>query len=438
MSESQGTQSSQNSSPTKFNDATNDKHVRKKQQPRASCWSHFTKYVTEDGENRFAPESETTFSTWKFDKDAIRKALIHMIIFRIVEGEGFKLFLSKACPRFHLPSRFTFRKDCLDLFNSMKNSFGQDTSRICLTTDTWTSLQRVSYMVLTAHWIDEEWMLQKRIINFCPISAHRGENIGQALEKCIRDWGIERIFTITVDIASANTVGVEYLRKKLNHRNVAAKYERAFDSYARDDHSFFLDLLTGDGVPTFDDWENVRRIEKVLEPFYDLTLKVSGSLHGTYHFFLEVLIEIHCLLDVWASSEDLDVISITSKMREKYNKYWGDAKKINFLVYFANIFDPRHKMEFENFGVKLLFSDIVADVMKTIDKELHCLFDEYSSISRRAMVYEGQSSIPTKVSNSAELNLSKTSLAMQQYLLKKQRDWLRKSKDPINLDEYAA
>ncbi|KAK8660282.1 hypothetical protein V6N13_051210 [Hibiscus sabdariffa] len=215
---------------------------------------------------KFAPESETTFSTWKFDEDVIRKVLIHMIImdelpFRIVEGEGFKLFLSKACPRFHLPSRFTVRKDCLDLFNSMKNLmknlFGQDTSRICLAIDTWTSLQRVSYMVLTAHWIDEEWMLQKRIINFCLISAHRGENIGEDLEKCIRDWGIERIFTITVDNASAKIVGVEYLRKKLNHRNVAAKYERAFDSYARDDHSFFLDLSTGDEVPTFDDWENV-------------------------------------------------------------------------------------------------------------------------------------------------------------------------------------
>ncbi|KAK8597373.1 hypothetical protein V6N13_094788 [Hibiscus sabdariffa] len=316
--------------------------------------------------SEFSPESETTFSTWKFDEDAVRKALIHMIIvdelpFRIVEGEGFKLFLSKACPRFHLPSRFTVRKDCLDLFNSMKNlmknSFGQDTSRICLTTDTWTSLQRVSYMVLIAHWIDEEWMLQKRIINFCPISSHRGENIGQALEKCIRDWGIERIFTITVDNASANTVGVEYLRKKSNHRNVAAKYERAFDSYAQDDHSFFFTSQL--------EMESLRlMIGKMFEEL--------------------------------KSSEDLDVISINSKMREKYNKYWGDAKKINFLVYFANIFDPRHKMEFVNFGVKLLFPDIVADVMKTIEKELHCLFDEYSSIFGRAMVYEGQSSIPTK------------------------------------------
>ncbi|KAK8627627.1 hypothetical protein V6N13_135234 [Hibiscus sabdariffa] len=395
MSESQGTQSSQNSSPTKVNDATSNKRVRKKQQPRASCWSHFTKYVTEDGENRasckhcdstysmetggsttnlnnhlktclkkprgstfdskqseltfakFSPESETTFSTWKFDEDAIRKALIHMIIvdelpFRIVEGEGFKLFLSKACPRFHLPSRFTVRKDCLDLFNSMKNlmknSFGQDTSRICLTTDTWTSLQRVSYMVLTAHWIDEEWMLQKRIINFCPISAHRGENIGQALEKWLQNMSVLLILMLEMTIA------------------------------------FFL--------TSQQEMESLRlMIGKMFEEL--------------------------------KSSEDLDVISITSKMREKYNKYWGDAKKINFLVYFANIFDPRHKMEFVNFGVKLLFPDIAADVMKTIDKELHCLFDEYSSISGRAMVYEGQSSIPTK-------------------------DWLRKSKDPINLDEYAA
>ncbi|GMI81006.1 hypothetical protein HRI_001769900 [Hibiscus trionum] len=107
-------------------------------------------------------------------------------------------------------------------------------------------------------------------------------------------------------------------------------------------------------------------------------------------------------------------------MREKYNKYWGDAKKINFLVYLASIFDLRHKMEFVNFGIKLLFPDIADEVMKMIDKELHSLFDEYSSISERAMVYEGQSSIPTKVSNSSELNLPKTSLAMQQYLLKKQ------------------
>ncbi|KAK8662750.1 hypothetical protein V6N13_024641 [Hibiscus sabdariffa] len=144
-------------------------------------------------------------------------------------------------------------------------------------------------------------MLQKRIINFCSISAHRRESIAKALKKCIRDWGIERVFTIIVDNASSNGVAVvRYIgaspsrMKKFYNRakedmidtnahlcldvptrwnltytmlKVAEKYERAFDSYARDDHSCFLDITAGDGVHTFDDWENVRRIAKILEPF---------------------------------------------------------------------------------------------------------------------------------------------------------------------------
>ncbi|KAL4367056.1 hypothetical protein GQ457_05G025530 [Hibiscus cannabinus] len=113
------------------------------------------------------------------------------------------------------------------------------------------------------------------------VKGEGGENIGQALEKYIRDWGIERIFTITVDNAycvkhafvsiERVRVVVRYIRaspsriKKTMHTRwnltfmmlkVSAKYERAFDS-----------------VPTFDDRENVRRVEKVLKPFYDLTLK---------------------------------------------------------------------------------------------------------------------------------------------------------------------
>ncbi|KAK8643549.1 hypothetical protein V6N13_012838 [Hibiscus sabdariffa] len=164
---------------------------------------------------------------------------------------------------------------------------------------------------------------------------------------------------------------------------VAEKYEHAFDSYARDDHSFFLDLTAGDGVPTFDDWENVQRIAKILEPFYDLTLKVSRSLDVTSHLFFEILMDIHSLLDGWANCGDLDIISMASKMRDKYNKYWGDTKNINFLVYLAIILDLRRKMEFVKFGVSLLFPIVENEVVNMTEKEFRCLFDEYSSISGR-------------------------------------------------------
>ncbi|KAK5785786.1 hypothetical protein PVK06_040404 [Gossypium arboreum] len=110
-------------------------------------------------------QETTDLSTSVFDKDPVRKALVRTIImdelsFKIVEREGFKYFLSIAYPLFSLPSRWTIRSDCLDLFNSMKSvmkkCFEKDISRFCLTIDTWTSLQRISYMVLTAHLVDDE------------------------------------------------------------------------------------------------------------------------------------------------------------------------------------------------------------------------------------------------------------------------------------------
>ena len=72
-------------------------------------------------------------------------------------------------------------------------------------------------MCLTAHFIDDDWKLHKRIINFCQIPGHSGELIGKAVEKCLITWGIKRIMTITVDNASSNDVAVQYLKRRMNH-----------------------------------------------------------------------------------------------------------------------------------------------------------------------------------------------------------------------------
>ena len=71
-------------------------------------------------------------------------------------------------------------------------------------------------MCLTVHFLDTDWKLNKKILNFFPISSHRGDAIGKAIEKCLRDWRIDKIFTVTVDNASSNDVAVAYLKKKCN------------------------------------------------------------------------------------------------------------------------------------------------------------------------------------------------------------------------------
>ena len=58
---------------------------------------------------------------------------------------------------------------------------------MCLTTNTWTSIQNLCYMSLTVHFIDDDWKLYKRILNFCQVEDYKGETIGRKTETCLRD-----------------------------------------------------------------------------------------------------------------------------------------------------------------------------------------------------------------------------------------------------------
>ena len=68
-------------------------------------------------------------------------------------------------------------------------------------------------MVIISHWIDKNWTFHKRIINFCPITSHRGEDLGKSISKCLHEWGLHHIFTVTVDNAGSNSVAITELSK---------------------------------------------------------------------------------------------------------------------------------------------------------------------------------------------------------------------------------
>ncbi|KAL0536304.1 hypothetical protein IC582_025248 [Cucumis melo] len=70
-------------------------------------------------------------------------------------------------------------------------------------------------MIITTHFIDYEWVLHKKILSFCQVANHKGETIGRAIESCLLEWGIDKIFTITVDNASSNDVAISYVKRRL-------------------------------------------------------------------------------------------------------------------------------------------------------------------------------------------------------------------------------
>ena len=143
--------------------------------------------------------------------------------FKFVEREGFHEFCRIMQPNFKLISRFTIARDNLAMYSTkkkkLKDLFKKSNLRFCLTIDSWTSLQNVSYMSLIAHFIDNNWKLHKRILNFCVISIHKGEAIGRAVETCLIEWGIDKLCTLIVDNASANDVAIGYLKRKFSKKN---------------------------------------------------------------------------------------------------------------------------------------------------------------------------------------------------------------------------
>ncbi|KAL8121397.1 hypothetical protein AgCh_018216 [Apium graveolens] len=55
----------------------------------------------------------------------------------------------------------------------------------------------------------------KKILNFPQIGSHKGVAIGKMLLDLFAQWGIDRIFTITLDNASSNDKAISYLKKFL-------------------------------------------------------------------------------------------------------------------------------------------------------------------------------------------------------------------------------
>ncbi|KAK1394229.1 zinc finger BED domain-containing protein RICESLEEPER 2-like [Heracleum sosnowskyi] len=160
-----------------------------------------------------------------FNKVKCRNALAKFVVkdeqaFKVVEGDGFKDLVQELQLMFVIPSRVTIARDVHPLFCRERGKLMEQLTttgqRVCLTTDCCTSRTQMAYMCLTAHYIDSDWKLQKKIINFCQISNHKGDTIGKAIETCLLSWGIEKVFTVTLDNASSNKEVVAFVRRRVN------------------------------------------------------------------------------------------------------------------------------------------------------------------------------------------------------------------------------
>ena len=194
----------------------------------------------------------------KFNPNDVRKAIAEYITvdelsFRHVEGKGFQKFVHFFCPTYQFPSRFTVARDIYNAFVDQKKDLKSILMkyRVSLTTDCWTSIQNISYLCLTAHWIDDNWKLQKRIINFIQVPSHKGDMVGKELINCLNEWGISSVFAVTVDNASSNDVALRKLKGDLLEKhNVLPLNGEIFHMRCS---AHILNLIVTDGLKEMND-----------------------------------------------------------------------------------------------------------------------------------------------------------------------------------------
>jgi hypothetical protein len=103
-------------------------------------------------------------TNFSFSEKRVRELAAHMVLFHeypfnMMEHELFNKFMKACTPHWKKISRATLKSDCIAIYLSEKKKIKAmlgGVEKVNITTDMWTSSQRVSYMVVTCHYVDSD------------------------------------------------------------------------------------------------------------------------------------------------------------------------------------------------------------------------------------------------------------------------------------------
>ena len=73
----------------------------------------------------------------------------------------------------------------------LKKWFASIPSRICLTSNLWTSINTEGFISLTAYFVDLNWKLNSKLLNFCHMPPpHTGFELSKKINDFLQDCGL--------------------------------------------------------------------------------------------------------------------------------------------------------------------------------------------------------------------------------------------------------
>lgn len=148
-------------------------------------------------------------------KKVLDNALLDMIItdfqpFKVVEDKGFKKFVNLLNPNYSLPTRQAISKTLIPLEYQkcvfrVEELIEKEVDNVCLTTDCWTSRCNESYIAVTAHFVNKEFILKSVLIECTEITErHTSVNLSNEIKAIITKWKLDGKFVLVVSDNASN------------------------------------------------------------------------------------------------------------------------------------------------------------------------------------------------------------------------------------------
>ncbi|XP_035841262.1 zinc finger BED domain-containing protein RICESLEEPER 2-like [Helianthus annuus] len=261
----------------------------------------------------------------KYDVIKMRESIANWLMateqpFNTVEDDMFVYMMKTANPMFERVSRATIKSDCIKVYERERKKLKaliNDVSSICLTTNCWkSSHQRIEYMVITGHFIDQNWRLQKRVLSFVHVPPPRiGLDIADGIYKCLKECEVEgKIFSISVDNASYNDRAVSTFKKNFSKVKKLTCGGRLFHVRCC---AHILNLLVKDGLSRIEDViEEVREAVKYINHSEARRQSFSNVAHQLQVPDRKLLIDVTTR---WNST--YDTLSLAIKFKDVFPRY---------------------------------------------------------------------------------------------------------------------
>lgn len=137
--------------------------------------------------------------------DLARMIILHGYPLGMVEDIGFKTFVRNLQPLFDLITVSGVEADCMEIYKKEKQKVyeGLDKlpGKVSLSADRWSTNDGAEYLCLIAHYVDDSWELNKKILNFFAIDHSQTEDLlSEVIITSLKNWDIDRkLFSLTVD-----------------------------------------------------------------------------------------------------------------------------------------------------------------------------------------------------------------------------------------------